>query len=75
MVQYKRCGKEGCWVSTGVCGRITHGKGRVDFYGYFSVGCYQCARVGEVEQPEFGQRWPLPIGKDLGNSPEFVNNL
>lgn len=51
------CGNSMCCASTGICGRITFGCGKLDDYGYWQIPCEICARAYEKEFP--GQEaWP-----------------
>jgi len=53
------CGKKGCSASSGVCGRLTFGRGKLDRHGYWSHPCHACARAYERLSPG-EQAWPLP---------------
>ncbi len=52
------CGRMDCGVSTGICGSLTFGRGRLDDYGYWEIPCAPCARATEKAHPEHGTCWP-----------------
>jgi len=52
------CGHDDCSTSTGICDRLTFGRGELDEYGYWSIPCGICARDFERRSPEYGECWP-----------------
>jgi len=46
-----------CCVSTGVCGSLTFGQGKLDTYGYWSKPCKKCADEFKKKYPE-NKCWP-----------------
>lgn len=40
----------GCQYSTGICGSITAGRGKLDENGYFEFPCASCARIANLEE-------------------------
>lgn len=64
----KHCGVKVCTTSTGICGSITHGWHEPDQNGYFTIGCFICARHYERMDHSVGKHWPFP--KPLQQSPE-----
>ena len=60
------CKEENCSVSTGIGNELTFGKGELDYYGYWSIPCYLCARDWEKNHPEDGACWPFePVEKEI----------
>lgn len=63
------CGDAKCCVSSGLSEELTFGKGKLDFYGYWSDPCPACARAFEKVNPdmaaEFGC-WPFDYDNILG---------
>lgn len=43
----KACGNPECGISTGICGSITAGTGKLDFNGYWEFPCYICPKKFE----------------------------
>lgn len=53
----RACRRRDCIVSTGICGHVTFGTGKLDEYGYWEHGCELCARAYEKRNP--GKKtWP-----------------
>ena len=55
----RSCNNKKCSTSTGICGHLTFGSGRLDDYGYWSRPCNSCARAYEQENPHLGKCWPF----------------
>jgi len=36
-----------CYLSSGICGSITAGQGKLDENGYFEIPCIECANRAE----------------------------
>ncbi len=41
----KACGNTKCAMSTGICGSLTFGSGKLSDYGYFSKPCRVCEKA------------------------------
>ncbi len=57
------CGRNDCMVSTGICDRLTFGRGMEGdgfYYGYFDEPCPVCARAFLKDNPKYkvGDVWP-----------------
>ena len=52
----RACGNPICGASTGICGRITFGTGRLDDFGYWENGCRTCA--AEYTHRTGKEAWP-----------------
>ena len=46
----KPCGNSECSISTGICGSLTFGSGRLDDYGYWAKPCYVCRDAFRAKQ-------------------------
>jgi len=46
-----------CCVSTGVCGSLTFGQGKLDAHGYWEKPCKKCADEFKKKYPE-NKCWP-----------------
>lgn len=53
-----------CRFSTGIHDGLTVGQGELDFYGYWEIPCYECARKYEKEHPDSGPVWPFECTKE-----------
>ena len=51
------CGNLLCGVSTGICGGLTFGSGKLDDNGYWEFPCYTCAREFEKRCPELAKEY------------------
>ena len=51
-------GHSQCRTSTGIHECLTFGSGRLDEYGFWENGCFECARSWEEQFPEDGPCWP-----------------
>ena len=51
------CRNPNCRISTGICGCVTFGRGKLDNNGYFEHGCSICAGVWKRRHPE-DDVWP-----------------
>jgi hypothetical protein len=58
MMISKPDGHEQCSVSTGICDRLTFGRGTLDSNGYWAIPCGECARNFENANPKYGECWP-----------------
>ena len=55
----RACGSPECGVSTGICERLTFGRGKLDFNGYWEIPCRPCARAEERRTGE--EAWPTEL--------------
>jgi hypothetical protein len=61
------CDNPKCGTSTGICGSLTCGSGKLDDFGYWEFPCYPCARELEKNLPEEGPVWPFKKKKGHKN--------
>ena len=58
----RACGHDDCGTSTGLCGRLTFGRGRLDDHGYWTIPCAACAAAFATAHPDeavaLGGVWP-----------------
>src|SRR3954469_23857454 len=65
-----------CAISTGICGSITAGQGRLDENGYFEYPCFECAkRVEENKLANALERVWQSIGFDVQHLDEPMNAI
>lgn len=48
-----------CKISTGICGRLTFGLGKLDEHGYWEHPCVECATQFQIDHPN-SKVWPEP---------------
>jgi len=61
------CGHDDCACSTGICERLTFGRGKLSDNGYWEIPCDVCARTAESRDGvAVGSYWPT--NADLGRS-------
>jgi len=46
-----------CSASTGICGQMTFGRGKLDNNGYWEIPCEECAENYEANQKEFWEEY------------------
>ena len=54
----QKTNSHGCNVSTGICGRLTFGYGKLDEFGYWEHGCDTCAKEWRKNHPNDAV-WPI----------------
>lgn len=47
-----------CCVSTNINDQLSFGKGKLDHFGFWEIGCPECARAWEKQFPDDGVCWP-----------------
>ena len=51
-----------CGVSTGICGSLTYGQGKLSENGYWEKPCWLCAREAEIDDGvPANSYWPVTL--------------
>lgn len=70
----KACGNPDCGTSSGICGRVTFGSGKLDDYGYWEHPCRTCAEAWEARRPE-AACWPNDYTQPEGGAGIYFRPL
>jgi len=56
MNSFEKPTNHNCGISTGICGSVTFGTGKLDEYGYWKNPCPECAKAWKEQYNE--DTWP-----------------